>query len=109
MLSLRYQVAQKLHAVTEQPANRPNLRFWDLIDLILLETLLEDDLAPVRDAAMSIFTARGTHAWPPELVVPDAWREPYSASAAEIGTDLPVDVDEAAARVRRLIRAIDGA
>jgi hypothetical protein len=31
-LSLRFQVAQKLHAVTEQPPNRENLRFWDLID-----------------------------------------------------------------------------
>ena len=108
-LSLRFQVAQKLHAVTEQPPDRANLRFWDLIDLILLEALLEDDLTPVRDAAMSIFAERGTHAWPPELVVPDAWREPYAAGAAELGADLPVDVDEAAARVRRLIAAIDGA
>jgi hypothetical protein len=52
-LSLRHQIAQKLHAVTEQPPDRPNLRFWDLIDLILLGALLDDDLTPVRDAATS--------------------------------------------------------
>jgi hypothetical protein len=108
-LSLRFQVAQKLHAVTEQPPDRTNLRFWDLIDLMLLEALLEHDLTPVRDAAISIFTERGTHAWPPELIVPDAWREPYAASAAEVEAGLPRDVDEAAARVRRLIAAIDAA
>lgn len=34
-LALRYQVAQKLHAVTEQPDGRTNHRFWDLIDLQL--------------------------------------------------------------------------
>ena len=73
-LSLRFQVAQKLHAVTEQPPDRPNLRFWDLIDLILLEALLDDDPTRVRDAAVSIFETRNTHGWPPELIVPDAWR-----------------------------------
>lgn len=103
----RYQIAQKLHAVTEQPPDRPNLRFWDRIDLILLGPLLGDDVATVRDAAAAIFEARGTHAWPPQLVVPEAWREPYAASAAEIGAGLPASVDEAAARVRALIDAIE--
>lgn len=31
-LSHRFQVARRLHAVTEQPLGRENLRFWDLID-----------------------------------------------------------------------------
>jgi hypothetical protein len=102
-------VAQKLHAVTEQPSGRPNLRFWDLIDLILLEDLLDEDLTPVREAAISIFAARGTHAWPPELIVPAAWRAPYAASAVEIEAGLPADVDEAAARVRAIIAGVAGA
>jgi hypothetical protein len=108
-LSLRYQVAQKLHAVTEQPPDRPNLRFWDLIDLVLLEALLDDDLTPVREAATSIFRARGTHTWPPELIAPDAWREPYAASAAEIEAGVPASLDEAAVQVRGLIDAIASA
>jgi hypothetical protein len=106
-LSLRYQVAQKLHAVTEQPPDRQNLRFWDLIDLMLLEQLLGDDLTRVREAAAAIFAARGTHSWPPELVVPEPWREPYARSASEVDAELPADVDQAAERVRALIARIE--
>ena len=108
-LSLRFQVAQKLHAVTEQPPGRENLRFWDLIDLMLLEELLGDDLAGVREAAEAVFVARGTHEWPPELVVPESWREPYARAASEIDADLPPDVDQAAERVRALIARIAAA
>ena len=108
-LSLRYQVAQKLHAVTEQPPDRENLRFWDLIDLMLLEDLLGNDLADVREAAESIFAGRGTHEWPPELVVPDSWREPYARAASEIDIELTTDVDEASQHVRGLIARIASA
>jgi hypothetical protein len=106
-LSLRYQIAQKLHAVTEQPPGRGNLRFWDLIDLMLLERLLGDDLATVREAADATFAARGTHRWPPELVVPESWREPYAHTAGEIDAELPAGVDAAAERVRALIARIE--
>jgi hypothetical protein len=105
-LSLRYQIAQKLHAVSERPPDRMNLRFWDLIDLILLEELLGDDLVEVRDAAASSFLARGTHAWPPELVIPEEWHEPYARAAAETDAALPATVEEAADRVRALIARI---
>lgn len=106
-LSLRYQVAQKLHAVTEEPEGRENLRFWDLMDLTLLRELLHD-LKPVREACVEIFTLRGTHLWPPELHVPDGWAEPFTRLAAE--NDFPVaDVHEAAAEVRRLIASIEDA
>jgi hypothetical protein len=106
-LSLRFQVAQKLHAVTERPPGRENLRFWDLIDLMLLEELLVDDLAEVREAAEAVFKTRGTHEWPPELVVPEPWREPYARSASEVDADLPPDVDQAGERVRALIARIE--
>ena len=108
-LSLRFQVAQKLHAVTERPPGRENLRFWDLIDLILLEGLLGDDLAKVPEAAEGVFVARGTHDWPPDLVVPESWREPYARAAGEIGSELPPDVDQAADRMRALIARIAAA
>ncbi|RKQ84990.1 nucleotidyltransferase AbiEii toxin of type IV toxin-antitoxin system [Solirubrobacter pauli] len=108
-LSLRYQVAQKLHAVTEQPNDRQNLRFWDIVDLLLLEELLGEDLAPLRDAAVSIFATRGTHAWPPELVIPASWREPYARTAGEMDASLPAGIDEAAQRVRQMIRDIAAA
>lgn len=108
-LALRYQVAQKLHAVTEQPDGRANHRFWGLIDLQLQRELLGDDLARVREACAEIFTGRDLHSWPPELVVPDDWREPYAAAAGELDADLPLDVDSAADQVRDFIAAIDAA
>ena len=108
-LSLRYQVAQKIHAVTEQPDARTNHRYWDLIDLQLQRELLGNDLARVREACVETFTGRGLHSWPPELVVPEDWREPYATVAAELQADLPVDVNAAADEVRDFIAAIDTA
>jgi hypothetical protein len=103
-LSLRYQIAQKIHAVTEEPADgRPNLRHWDLIDLIPLRTLLEEDLWRVREACVQIFESRKTHSWPPDLLVPDAWEQPYIAEAEELGFT-PADVHEAAAEIRAFHR-----
>jgi hypothetical protein len=104
-LSLRYQIAQKLHAVTERFDARENDRFRDLIDLIICRDLVSD-LAEVREACTDTFDARQLHAWPPTLEVPASWAEPYAALAAEM--DFPIsDVEEAAAEVRELIANID--
>lgn len=108
-LALRFQVAQKIHAVTEQPDGRINHRYWDLIDLQIQRELLGDDLARVREACVETFVGRRLHSWPPELVVPAAWREPYAAAADELEVDLPVDVDDATKVVRDFIAAIDAA
>lgn len=63
VLAERWQIAQKLHAVSERFSNgRENPRFRDLIDLQLLEAL-EPDLATVRDACERVFAARDQHAW----------------------------------------------
>jgi hypothetical protein len=109
-LSLRYQIAQKIHAVTEEPADgRPNLRHWDLIDLILLRALLEEDLWYVREACIWTFDDRDTHNWPPTLKVPDAWSESYRFDVSQIRADLPEDVQAAAEAVTEFIAAIDAA
>jgi Nucleotidyl transferase AbiEii toxin, Type IV TA system len=108
-LSLRYQIAQKIHAVTEQPNDRTNLRYWDLIDLIFLRELLGDDLARAREACIDTFTTRDLHPWPPELVIPNGWHEPYAAMAKEIAADLPAEVDAAAEDIRDFVAVIDGA
>ena len=39
----------------------------------------------------TIFAGRGTHDWPPELVVPDVWSEPYARAAEEIDDGAPAD------------------
>ena len=104
-LSLRYQIAQKLHAVTQRFEVGENERFRDLIDLIICRDLVAD-LAEVREACVDTFQARGLHAWPPTLEVPDAWVEPYMALAEEM--NFPVaDIGDAAAQVRGFIAEID--
>jgi Nucleotidyl transferase AbiEii toxin, Type IV TA system len=104
-LSLRYQIAQKLHAVTERFRHRDNERFRDLIDLAICRDLVTD-LAEVKEACVDVFEARDTHAWPPELLVPGGWSEPYRALAEE--TEFPVtEVEEAADQVRKLVAEID--
>lgn len=108
-LSLRYQVAQKIHAVTEQPEDRENLRSWDLVDLILLRDLLAENLGPTRAACEEVFAGRNTHRWPPELDPPASWVDPYREVAAEVDADLPAELDGAAEEVRAFIAAIDAA
>lgn len=104
-LSLRYQIAQKLHAVTQRFEDGENERFRDLIDLIICRDLVTD-LGEVREACLDTFEARDLHTWPPTLEVPDGWAEPYAALAEEM--DFPViDVGDAAAQVREFIAEID--
>lgn len=108
-LTIRYQIAQKLHACTEPPpeGKDENPRFHDLIDLLLLRPLIPGDgLAAVRAACIDTFTVRDEHDWPPELVVYPSWAEAYERLAIE--QDFAVtDVEEAAAQVRDLITEID--
>jgi Nucleotidyl transferase AbiEii toxin, Type IV TA system len=103
-LSLRYQIAQKIHACTERFPDRENERVHDLIDLQLMEELIES-YGRVKAACIEIFELRGTHAWPPTLRAEPTWPETYSELTAEL--DFPTkDIDEAIARVQALIDRI---
>jgi hypothetical protein len=103
-LPLRFQIAQKLHAVSERPVDRPNDRFRDLVDLLVLRELI-DDLPALRRACETIFDSRATHPWPPTLDAPATWQAGYARLAREVGLDV-VDADDAAAKVRQFIAAI---
>jgi hypothetical protein len=103
-LPLRFQIAQKLHAVSERPVGRTNDRFRDLVDLLVLRELV-GDLPALRMACETTFATRATHAWPPSLDVPATWQAGYARLAAEVGLDV-VDVDDADAKVREFIAAI---
>jgi Nucleotidyl transferase AbiEii toxin, Type IV TA system len=109
-LPLRYQIAQKLHACTAlRDDGKDNDRFRDLIDLILLRGLIDGkELKAVHEACVHIFDARGQHRWPPSLVVPESWLEPYARLAADLGFEV-TDVEVAADRVREIIDEIDSA
>jgi Nucleotidyl transferase AbiEii toxin, Type IV TA system len=103
-LSLRYQIAQKIHACTERFPDRENERVHDLIDLQLMETPIEN-YSRVRAAAVEIFDLRQTHSWPPTLTVEPTWPETYRELAAEL--DFPTkSLDEAIRRVQGLIDEI---
>jgi hypothetical protein len=110
-LSVRYQIAQKIHACTAPPFNgkTENPRFHDLIDLLMLRDLVSDGWwADVREACVDIFDGRNTHPWPPELVVYSSWAAAYNVLALNQG--FPVDdVEEAARQVREMIARVDAA
>jgi Nucleotidyl transferase AbiEii toxin, Type IV TA system len=107
-LPLRFQIAQKLHAcTTRRDDGKDNDRFRDLIDLILLRGLVDDkELAAVYEACVQIFDARDQHRWPPSLVVPESWAEPYARLATDLGVEV-TDVEAAAERVREIIDEIE--
>jgi hypothetical protein len=111
-VSVRYQIAQKIHACTEaHPGGRDNDRFRDLIDLRLLRDIVTfngGSMAAVRDACVEIFDLRAKHAWPPEVTVYPAWTDGFAAMAADIDfhTD---DVEVSAAELRAFIAEIDAA
>ena len=106
-LSLRYQIAQKIHACTERFEERENERVHDLLDLLLMEDLIAD-LAQVKDACLEIFELRTGPHWPPTLSAEPSWPAIYARLAAEI--DFPItELPEAQAGVQALIDRIANA
>lgn len=106
-LSLRFQVAQKIHACTERFPDRENERVHDLIDLQLMEELIED-YGRVNAACVEVFDLRAKHSWPPRLNIEPTWSDTYRQLAAEL--DFPTnDLADAIPRVQALIDAIHSA
>jgi hypothetical protein len=113
VLALRGQIAQKIHAVTEPPLKEggENARYWDLIDLMILDALAEDAAVPltsIRQSCVTIFKNRDQHDWPPELVIYPSWTGDYEKMASALGRDV-TDVAQAAREVRAFIARIDAA
>jgi hypothetical protein len=108
VLAVRWQIAQKLHAVTEPPL-RPggeNPRYWDLIDLQLLHALTGENLAPIKDACQRIFAARSQQSWPPHITTYPDWSDRYTTMANSL--DMPItNLNDAVEAIHVLIQAID--
>ena len=109
-LPIRYQVAQKLHACTEDVGEEsPNQRARDLADILLIEELAlnDDQMSGLRDACVEIFGLRGKHPWPPVVVAwpgwVDIWRRLMQTER------LDYSIAEAVARVQDLVDQIDSA
>jgi hypothetical protein len=103
LMSLSYQIAQKLHAVSS-PRNE---RVRDLVDLQIIFENAEIDLVKTKSICKRLFSYRKQHAWPPTITVQERWESLY-ADAME---NLPVfpTVDEAIVWANDLIARIDAA
>jgi Nucleotidyl transferase AbiEii toxin, Type IV TA system len=104
-LSLADQLAQKLHACTG-PHSEGRAR--DILDILLIDLLGNPNYLNVRDAAIRLFSERGTHAFPPETSIPSAWHLELQGMAVELGypvTD-PIAIEE---RFRAIVRRITDA
>jgi nucleotidyltransferase AbiEii toxin of type IV toxin-antitoxin system len=109
-ITIRWQLAQKVHACTDPlDGLAPNDRARDLPDILILAALITDDYLPsVREACRAVFAARDGHAWPPVLVIQPHWPTLYAAASAGL-EDLPGTVEEAAEAVRAFIRQVEQA
>lgn len=111
-MTIPWQIAQKLHAVTavlEPP--RVNDRAHDLVDLQLLEGLLPDtELATTRSACIAVFEARALHPWPPQVAALPHWPSIYSGALEGLDhLELAETADTAAEAVQRFVQRIDTA
>lgn len=109
LIDLEYQIAQKMHAVTDPDYHRAH----DLVDLQLLW-----DAAPARSAVweycVRIFDFRRAQPWPPlPLRAMDGWELAYSAARAETqidGSTLVLEnLDAARAWFEQIIASIEAA
>ena len=107
VMTLPFQIAQKLHAVSEPGSERAH----DLIDLQLVMSRSSLDLAEIRQVCVRLFTYRKRHAWPPIVMGGEDWDSVYCAALETIrerGTIAP-KVDQAIAWANDLIARIDAA
>ena len=111
-MSLRYQIATKLHACTEVlELPKINSRARDLVDLqILFGIYPGSNLKLLEQACVEIFAERAKQPWPPKLVPPASWQATYLAErddvleAEEMG--LAVDVNAALQTLEAIIAEI---
>ncbi len=109
-LPIRYQVAQKLHACTEDMGKEhPNQRARDLADILLIEELAldEDQIPGLRDACVEVFGIRGKHLWPPTVVAWPGWDDIWRRLVET--EQLDYSISEAVARVQDLVDQIRSA
>lgn len=106
-LELRYQIAQKLHAVSD-PHNPPahtNERARDVIDLLLLKEAIEStghpSLGEIHDALIDVFEVRAREALatqsqarylPVTVVAHHHWQASYDSAAQSANVELPLHI-----------------
>jgi hypothetical protein len=81
-LGLPEQIAQKLHACTGPHSSG---RARDVLDVLLIDALSRIDYPRTAEAAVRVFAERASHVFPPQFVMPAAWRPEIEAMAVELG------------------------
>jgi hypothetical protein len=119
-IAMRFQIAQKLHAVSDphEPPGSINDRARDVVDLLLLRDLIATTgmptLAEVREAAVAVFEARAAEAaklgrptrnWPPTIAAYAHWKDDYIRAATSGGVELPLE--DAVGEANAWIGALD--
>lgn len=105
-IAMRFQIAQKLHAVSDphEPPASINDRARDLVDLLLLRDLIAATGSPalteVRKAAVAVFESRAAEApklgrptrrWPPTISAHGHWDNDFTRAAASGGIELSLN------------------
>ena len=104
VMKLSYQIAQKLHALSEEGSDRAH----DLIDLMLIGRQSQLDFVDIKSKCMRLFDYRRKQAWPPEIKKGDEWDAKYEAALGTVRDNLVIchTVDEAVARVNEFVAKI---
>lgn len=102
-IAMRFQIAQKIHAVSDphKPPDSINDRARDVVDLLLLRDLAaatgSPTLAEIRAAGAAVFQARADEAlqlglparvWPPTVTGHNHWSHDYKRAAASASIEL---------------------
>lgn len=101
LMSIPFQVAQKLHGVSQPGSSRVR----DLIDLQLIIQNEELDVAKTADICRRLFSYRKMHTWPMKIQKGEGWDRVYEEQRG----DLPVaeSCDEAVRIINDLIDRLD--
>ncbi len=104
VMKLSYQIAQKLHALSEEGSNRAH----DRIDLMLIGRQSRLDFADVKSKCIRLFDYRQKHAWPPEIKKGVGWDAKYEAALGTVGDASGIcrTVDEAVVWTNELVAKI---
>ena len=104
VMKLSYQIAQKLHALSEEGSDRAH----DLIDLMLIGRQSQLDFVDIKSKCMRLFDYRRKQAWPPEIKKGDEWDAKYEAALDTIrdNSDICRTVDEAVAWTNEFVAKI---
>jgi len=106
-LSVRYQLAQKFHAVSQRFETGENKRIRDIVDILLMRGIV-GDITDLHAACVSVFATRATHSWPPTITVYDSWPADHAKLCRQIGFTT-TDIHQAVAEVHQFIAEIDRA